>query len=207
LFPYFICLPILASTFLVNLKRGPWLGVISGFIVLAFCTRKKLFLAPIGLAFIVAICISPIRDRIIEAKDHFFITGGRSEIWQIGFELLQKYPLGIGFENSGVLREFSNTIPHNLKHFHSNLLNVAVETGWFGLLLFLCFFYLLLKDFILQRSKTPGSAWIAAGITSCFCAGLVEYNFGDSAVCNYLYIFIGLGFSLIATYPSSQSQN
>ena len=207
LFPFLICLPILASTLLVNLKRGPWLGVISGFALLALLTKRKLFLAPIALAIFSAICITPIRDRVIEAKDHFFITGGRSEIWQIGFELLQKYPLGIGFENSGVLREFSNTIPHNLKHFHSNLLNIAVETGWLGLLLFVGFFYYLLNDFLLARQKLPGAAWIAAGITSCFCAGFVEYNFGDSAVCNYLYIFIGLGFSLIAIYPSYQSQS
>ena len=83
------------------------------------------------------VTIDPLRQRLEHSSEHFFIAGGRNVIWQIGTELTRQYPLGIGFGNSAFLQKFDPQIPTELRHFHNNFLNVAVETGWLGLCAFI----------------------------------------------------------------------
>jgi hypothetical protein len=210
IFRYFSWTVIIAAL-IFNLKRGPWLGVTTALFFVVILSKNKKYLLYLSIICLASLYFEPVRERIIHAKDHFFITGGRSEIWSIGFELLQKYPLGIGYENSGILRNFSTTIPHNLKHFHSNMLNIAVEAGWIGLTLFLASVTFAIKEFLPKCNNTKNYLELipfAACIISWFVAGLVEYNFGDSAVCNLLYIVIGLAYSQKLLIDSSyQSQS
>lgn len=199
-----VALPVLASTLLINLKRGPWAGVLVG-LSLYLCAFRPRVVAPlVGAALIISIAITPVRERLIAAQDHFFISGGRSEIWDIGREMIQTYPLGIGFKNSSVLQKFSNEIPANLRHFHSNPINIAVETGIIGLALFLWWLGHSLKTAHNLRFYTtsmrfhPLAIGIGAAVVSWQVAGLVEYNFGDSEVLYLAYILIGVLGALVA---------
>lgn len=188
-------LPVLLAAFLVNLKRGPWAGVlVASGCFLAFHRPRW---ALVTVAGVVAACVAlePIRDRVLQSASHFFISGGRSEIWSIGWELSQRYPLGIGYKNSYVVREFSTAIPPELRHFHSNFLNVLVETGWLGLAAF-CWWVWRLCSCAFARGERQDRRILVNGLGACFLAsqiaGLVEYNFGDSEVAMMSFVLAGV---------------
>jgi len=184
-------LPLLICALLVNLKRGPWLGVCVGvgFLVLVYARRLILPLAVVATT--VAVGIAPVRDRLLASYSHFTIEGGRSTIWRIGAELLCEYPLGIGYHNSGVLREFAPEIPSELKHFHNNLLNIATETGWLGVATFLWLLTVTVQCCFRDR-RDPLYVAFGAALISWQVAGLVEYNFGDSEVTIMVWVLLGL---------------
>lgn len=189
-----LLLPMITAALLVNLKRGPWAGILVGVILFCSLHAKRLVLPLLLATCLLAGAISPIQKRILSSEAHFFISGGRNAIWQIGGELALKYPLGIGFENSGFLRSFSSEIPDNLKHFHNNVLNVAVETGWLGALLYLIAFYTIIKGAFcpnLNGERKILASALGCGLIAWQVAGFVEYNFGDAAVVAVAYMMIG----------------
>ena len=186
----------LTTLLVMNLKRGPWAGVsVMMFLFLAYKKPKAALLFVLSIV-TVSFCFSPIHERLASSLNHFFISGGRSEIWQIGGELAVKYPLGIGFNNSGILRDFSLEIPKNLKHFHSNFLNIAVEGGWISLMMYLGFLFFLAKEtlYLLKHKENilHTNALLGCGLFASIVAGTVEYNIGDSAVITIFYIALGL---------------
>lgn len=184
-------LPLLICALLVNLKRGPWLGVSLGVGFLVLVYARRLILPLTLIASIVAVAIAPVRDRLLASYSHFTIEGGRSTIWRIGAELLCEYPLGIGYHNSGILREFAPEIPAELKHFHNNLLNIATETGWLGLATFLWLLTVTIRCCFSDR-RDPLYVAFSAALISWQVAGLVEYNFGDSEVTIMVWVLLGL---------------
>jgi O-antigen ligase len=186
---------------LVNLKRGPWLGVLVGCVCFA-CFYSRKLIAPLAAAAIcAAVVVTPIRERILDSYEHFTISGGRSTIWRIGAELVSEYPLGIGYHNSGILREFSPEIPPELKHFHNNLLNIAAETGWLGVFVFIWLIAAIVKTCFSNRNK-PLYVALGCAVISWQCAGLVEYNFGDSEVTILAWMLLGLILKQGTTSPA-----
>ena len=200
---------LISLILILNLKRGPWMGTsVAVLLFLAYLQNRRAILLFLLTVIIAAAWIPPISDRLASSLSHFFIAGGRSEIWSIGTEFISKYPLGIGFDNSGILRDYSAEIPKNLKHFHSNYLNIFVEIGYLGIAVFLSFLYTLglevkraVDSATTQNQKITimllGCAFIAWSI-----AGLVEYNFGDSAVVSVFYIVLGVCYSRVTTVPA-----
>lgn len=176
---------ILTTCLCTNLKRGPWLGVGSVVLYLLFRWRPKLVLPSLILIVALAISIPQIRNRILEGQRDFNIAGGRKIMWQIGGELAQQYPMGIGFGNSRELRSFSYEIPPQHRHFHNNFLNITVETGWPGIIIFTTWI-----GTILSTLSTLNGFPLA--LLSNQIAGLVEYNFGDSEILMILFISLGI---------------
>ena len=190
-----VILPILLAALIVNLKRGPWAGVMIGCSVLLFVYARRLVL-PILIGIVaVLIIVEPVRQRLQQSSEDFFVTGGRSEIWDVGVELATRYPLGIGYRNSPVLNKFSYRIPPEMTHFHNNVINIVAERGWLSLGLF--FWWLvsvLAKAFSCPAAaaKRPLVLGIGCAILSWQVAGLVEYNFGDSEVLLVAYAVMGV---------------
>lgn len=190
-----VLIPIMLAALLLNLKRGPWLGVTVGVSLLLFMFSRRSMLALLALIIFLLLAVEPLRTRLAHSSEHFFISGGRNVIWTIGSELLVKYPLGIGYENAPFLQKFALEIPPALEHFHNNVINIAVETGWLGLFLFFWWFgALLLSGF---RSLRLGSEravmgyTIACALVAWQVAGLVEYNYGDSEIILIVYMLVG----------------
>lgn len=178
-------LPLIALTLLINLKRGPWLGVTVACLVLLFLHARKLLLPLIATLIALFFFVYPLRLRLEQSSRDFFIAGGRSIIWEIGADLALRYPLGIGYDNSPILHKFSPEIPDNLVHFHNNVLNVAVESGWLGLLAYLWFIVAILRVAFRRDRASPEATLLnalACAVLSWQIAGLFEYNFGDSEV-------------------------
>jgi O-antigen ligase len=132
-----------------------------------------------------------VQQRLLDSYEHFTIAGGRSTIWRIGAELASEYPLGIGYHNSGILRQFAPEIPSELKHFHNNLINIAAETGWLGMAVFVWFIVSIVTLCFKDRSA-PLYVAIGCAIVSWQVAGLVEYNFGDSEITLVVWALLGL---------------
>lgn len=190
-----VLLPLIAAGLLVNLKRGPWVGVLVGFCLFCLLHRPKLLLFFGASIAIAIVTLDPVQSRLLHIHEHFFLSGGRNTIWEIGYELAMKYPLGIGFENSGFLRLFSNEIPDNLKHFHNNILNLLVETGWAGCALFcMSMLQFITAGFhrLTMRAEYRATTALACGLVAWQVAGFVEYNFGDSSVVSIAYAIIGM---------------
>jgi O-antigen ligase len=184
-------LPLLTSALLLNLKRGPWLGVTIGAGVFFLVYARKFLAIILTATVVVAATVPPIRERLAVSYDHFTISGGRSTIWRIGGELISQYPLGIGYHNSGIMRQFSLEIPPELKHFHNNLINIAAESGILTAAIFCWFIYAIVRV-CLRRPYITLHVAIGCAIISWQVAGLVEYNFGDSEVMIIVWILLGL---------------
>jgi O-Antigen ligase len=188
-------LPVCAAALVVNLKRGPWLGVLCALLLLLYRSFRKGCLLVLILAVSLGGLVSPIYDRILQSVRDFQISGGREIIWQIGVELSSRFPLGIGYANSPILREFSAEIPEELRHFHSNFLNVLVEAGWIGVFLFFWWLLRNMPNLFTNARLTQNNALftsLSAALFSWQVAGLVEYNFGDSEVAYLAFLIIGL---------------
>jgi hypothetical protein len=198
-----VCAPLLLNALLVNLKRGPWIGVVVASLVFCSFFARRLIAVVVVAAVTAAVFITPIRDRISHSYDHFTISGGRSTIWRIGVELASEYPLGIGYHNSGILRQFAPEIPPELKHFHNNILNITAESGWLAGVIFLWFIFSTCR-FCLRQKASPILVAFGCAVLSWQVAGLVEYNFGDSEITLLIWIAIGLALKIGAT---EQSQN
>ena len=195
---------ILLITFalLVNLKRGPWAGVFVGSLCFFLIFKPRLLAVFIPMIVLPISFWEPLRDRVANIPGHFFIPGGRSDIWDLGMELAYRYPLGIGFDNSPVINEFSKIIPDNLTHFHNNYLNIWVESGMIGLILFSCFWISLFALGMKIRklcinSKLKNKECLVFFSALCallawLVAGVVEYNFGDSEVMLLVYLTIAI---------------
>lgn len=185
-----ILLTLCGTTLLTNLKRGPWLGASVGLLIIVLKLRPRIAPALIGIALLCVFSITPLRSRVLQAKEHFFIAGGRSIMWQIGQELASRYPLGIGFGNSRILREFSGEIPLAHRHFHNNALNLIVEGGWISATLFFCWIINIIGKLLRGCLRC---AAIAGSLISWQVAGICEYNIGDSEITMLAFVVIGAG--------------
>ncbi len=198
-------LPLLLSALVINLKRGPWLGVLSALLVFCTLLSKRLLALIIAIAALVTGLLPSVQHRLLESYEHFTISGGRSTIWRIGVELISEFPMGVGYHNSGVLRRFSPEIPESLKHFHNNFLNITAETGWLGLACFLWIVVTLIKT-AFRKGASVLSIAIGCAIISWQVAGLVEYNFGDSEITIIVWMLVGFLMQSVSK-PLSGSKN
>ena len=204
--------PLMSVALLANLKRGPWLGTCTGALLLLVLCRKKYTIVFVLAAAAALFLLQPVRTRLADSYRDYTIRGGRNAIWSVGAELLTAYPLGIGYKNSGFLREFAPEVPPELRHFHNTGLNVLIETGWIGLFAFVWWIWGLLQSAFRSFRDPPLKILpvsIGCAVVSWIMAGSVEYNFGDSEVVLVLYLLAGilaLGNSRAANGASSCGQ-
>ena len=191
-----LVIPLLVLALIFNLKRGPWLGCLVGCAIVFIKLRPRLTGVFLTASILVALMVPAVRQRLAESPQNFFIAGGRSAIWEIGAEMIVRYPLGIGFQNSPILRQFDHSIPENLKHFHSNYINIAVETGLIGLAAFLLWIFSLLKVAWRYAGDDAVALGTFAAILSSQIAGLLEYNFGDSEIKLIYFVLAGMLLSI-----------
>ncbi len=187
-------LPTLTAALLINLKRGPWLGVSVAIIAILFIYNRKLIVPVLGVITLTTFAIPQIHTRLIQSSHDFFIAGGRNEMWKIGVELASKFPLGIGYQNSSVINKYDPSIPTVHQHFHNNALNVLVETGWLGLFILASWILGIILARKNNKVSFPDSLLLnsmIAALASWQIAGVVEYNFGDSEVLLVVFVILG----------------
>ncbi len=206
---------LIVFALLINLKRGPWFAVFVTSSLFFLATSYKRFLTVVVLA--VSLCfLPPIYHRLLDFHEHFFIAGGRFDMWKLGFQLIERFPLGIGFSNSDMMRKFDPALPLLHRHMHNNFLNVTLENGIFVGVIFVWWFAKLilggfresLSGWTRQRLVTDRYRILILSFTlttlSLQIAGVVEYNFGDGEI-RYMYLLlIGLMFGVMAERKNSE---
>lgn len=188
-------LVVLTAGMLLNLKRGSWLCTL--LMVTVFLAWRKSWrgLALLALAAVVFLTLPPVQERLrmlcLESDPR---AGGRLSMWtQVAPTLIREHPLGVGYgalTNEQIRRAASPSASRNIEdkqiHLHSNPIQVLVETGWPGLVLYLIWMTWALYAGIraVRRGSTPSERIYAAGLLVILLGlllnGLVEYNFGDS---------------------------
>jgi hypothetical protein len=188
----------------INLKRGPWLGVFLPLIIIGIFLSRKLLITTILLSGMMFLMLNPAYERIVNSSEHFTISGGRKQMWDVGMDLVGHYPLGLGIGNAFFIQEVDPSLPHIHRHLHNNFLNIAVETGVIGLTVFIWWMFAIIymgfkiwKNNYNNQHPCKQKIAVTAFIISCSIlgwqiAGLVEYNFGDSEIRLIAYSLIGI---------------
>lgn len=208
IFPIFAM--FILAAFILNLKRGPWFGgAIEVFLIGLFFSRS-LMIGFITLMIVFSFT-PPVYERIVSFYDHFFIGGGRFDMWKLGVQMIERFPMGVGFTNAQLMREFDPSLPITHRHMHNNILNVAVETGILGALVYIWWFISFLKKgFLLVFSYRESfknladeklfTFMILIAIIAWQFAGVVEYNFGDGEIRLLAFVLIGFLMTIIKSY-------
>ncbi len=179
---------------IINFKRGAWFCAVFTIILFAILRLRKMYLAII-LASVAALCLlPPVQSRLSTLKDEFKVEkGGRAMMWlDIAPKLHKAYPSGIGYAalTDKKMKEINPKVEPGRNHLHSNLVNIVVELGWVGAVLYIFMVAVGIRmAFKNSASLKPVDAKasellfaLALVQIGLFLNGLVEYNFGDSEV-------------------------
>ena len=126
-----------------SFSRGAWLGFAAAFLILLFLGRFKkkhllYFLIPLCLTLVTFLSLSPIKKS--QRFRHFFSAPARVDYLNLGLKMIKDKPVfGQGAGNYALF------LPHYVPcpgecikcHLHNLYLQIAVETGFLGLLSFL----------------------------------------------------------------------
>jgi O-antigen ligase len=147
--------------------------------------------------------------------EHFFIGGGRFDMWKLGFQIIERFPMGVGFANSSVMRDFDPSLPFTHRHMHNNILNVTLETGLIGAWAFIWWFFnFIYKGFVSLHARYGSLAKVSdegfyaflilVSLIGWQAAGIVEYNFGDGEIRLLAFLLIGFLISLVISFEEKK---
>jgi putative inorganic carbon (hco3(-)) transporter len=195
---------LLVVILILSETRNAWLGTIAGAFILVLLLRPR---ALIGLTIVILLVylVTPgkIKYRLQSGLDsNDPNTRNRIELFETSLRLIKDHPwFGVGYKN--VNREalrYRGSLDYPdwmYQHMHNNFFQIAAERGIPGLLIWFWFMLRLAWDALrAYRARSKGSreflmistaalgAWVAF-----ICAGMLEYNFGDSEVLT-LFLFI-----------------
>lgn len=200
-----------------HFKRGAWAGAIGGIIAMGLARRRLLrcLVGTLG-AIVILLAIPDVRVRLKEIPDHLSErTGGRGVLWsRVAPRIIADHPwgMGLGAVRHKDLRDYSERIQPNLNHLHNNLLEITLETGWAGGMVWLAWMLAVLTVSWrgARSAMTSFVRSILAGVFGACCAllinGLAEYNFGDGEIFLLFCMMLGWVGSLIRYQAASEEE-
>ena len=189
---------------LINFKRGSWFCAM---LLLAVALLPRLRLRSCVLVLVILagfLLLPPVQVRLSQLKREFNVEGGgRLTMWcKIAPALIKEAPQGIGYGclTNERMRNIYRRIEPARNHLHANWAQVLVETGWVGLILYLVWMGLGLRDAVWRwrQRKASGSEASALAVVvmlllvGLLLNGLVEYNFGDTEIIFIYAVVMGL---------------
>lgn len=145
---------LLVICLLLSQARGAWLGFILGFLLVSLFSGKKNFLLAVSLLIIFAISASLFGNIYIKEQIKSFMhlrtdqsTSDRMIMWKTALRMLADRPIlgqGLGtFMHS--FEKFKPKSYHEIVYAHNCYLQMAVESGISGLLIFIWFIFTVLR--------------------------------------------------------------
>ena len=212
---------LMAFAVLLSWSKGAFLGLLAGLgVLLGLRGRKALAAGLVGSLLLVAVVIAlpesptPRGFLAVFEVDAVHPVGPMASntqrlfMWWSGFRMSVSHLLhGVGLHGVDVLYpsfRHPMAIDPNQWHLHNNFVQVGVETGMFGLAVFLYLFAMAFRSgWRCVRSDGDPldrglAAGILAGLAGFLVSGLTEYSWGDSEVLMCLYMLIGLTASMPA---------
>ena len=187
---------VTAWAFALTLVRGAWVGFALGLVVLA-CTLRRQTVAFVGVLLVAAaiLAVPGILQRVLSFVDPTDPTArDRVAMFSAGQVLLREHPV-IGIGPGQVKQVYPRYAPdfavrRHTSHLHNTPLQLAVERGAVGLVLWLWIFVAFFVRVLAIWQRLPADALddrallagCAAAIVAFLIAGLFEYNFGDTEV-------------------------
>jgi O-antigen ligase len=193
-----VAIPALVAALAMTLTRNAYIGAAAAVMVLlAVRNVKLLLLIPIAAVLFLVAAPQGIRDRAFSVTDMEDASNrDRIQMLQMGVDIVRDYPVfGVGPEMIGeVYDDYLRPDPvHTYNpHLHNVPMQIAAERGLPALALWLAFILVCARDLFNQLRAGPARAIAGAGlaaIVAMLCAGLFEYNFGDS---EFLMLFLCL---------------
>jgi O-antigen ligase len=204
----YIALAMMLVCLLFTFTRQAWLGVLAGGVFLIWFRKKNLlWFLPVILVVIFAISPASVQWRINSLTDlEDANLKRRVALWQGGWLVFKDHPLtGCGFKCIDVVNQNypdPTGIIKKLRGMHSNFIQLAVDTGLFGLIswisIWVVYFMTLYQRLIAMKG---GNAYkrdamgSAAAVVGFLVAGFFETNFYDSEVSMLLYFIMALPFT------------
>ncbi|MEZ5427319.1 MAG: O-antigen ligase family protein [Pyrinomonadaceae bacterium] len=219
---FLFCLLMMAFALLLTVTRASQLGfLISAFTIVLLGGSRKMILILAAVALPVAvgglIFLHQTREVGFFDRSDDSITY-RETVYREGINLWLKNPrhffLGVGMDTVTKKEYVQRWHLFDdgrlaMSHFHSTPIQLLVERGLFGLLLWLLLFgaYLrtLWKGIKTGKKENPKSEirnpkffsglllGCAGGAVGFFASGMVHYNLGDAEVAMVFYLLMGLG--------------
>jgi len=216
LFGLIACL-ILGCALILTFTRNAWIGAFMGLLCLVLLVNWRWFLiAPLGLLLLFLVLPNQFTDRFYRGFDLSDTTSlGRLELVETGVAMVAANPItGVGPRMVPKLApqyasryEKDANFPDWLyQHLHNSPIQVAAETGLLGLVTWLGLWGFLLCVFLrrfLVGELDPFQGFAVLNgicvLIAFLCAGLFEYNFGDSEIVTLVL------FSVTAPYVVTKS--
>lgn len=212
---WWILLLIQSVALILTLKRGSLICtcvLVSLFII--FKTNWKYLLMLLAVVVVVAL-LPPVKARLLGLKDEFRESkGGRATMWvKIAPELIKRHPwFGMGYRQltNKMMVDIAPEVERERTHLHSNPIQVFVDGGIIGFVLYLVWMISAFVDAVRLgfRSRQHGPVLSATALAltlmlSGLCLhGLVEYNLGDAEI----VLLYGLVMGCCAAGPSIYSR-
>lgn len=195
---YLIAFVIQLSALVLTFSRGGWLGLIIGLGFFVLLLRKDLIikLIPFGLISLFFIPSSIMMrfksiGNLADSSNYY-----RFQIWQKSVQIVKDFYLtgvGLGYES---FRNISNLYIKDFTpyHAHNTYLELAIEIGLLGLIIFLV---LLVKGIIdVKKQKLCKNkiytAGLVSGIIALFVHGIAEHVLYNPKIVFQFWVVLGL---------------
>jgi putative inorganic carbon (hco3(-)) transporter len=204
----YLSITTLGFCLLLTFTRQAWLGVAIGVAFLIWFRKKSLlWFLPLVLGIIFIVAPANIKHRLNSMTNfNDKNLGIRVALWQGGWLVFKDHPFtGCGFKCIDAVNHNYPDPSGNIKKLrgmHSNFVQLAVDTGLFGLVswvsIWVIYFITLYRLLVSRQSDNAYKREImgsAAGVIGFLVAGFFETNFYDSEVSMLLYFIMALPFT------------
>ncbi len=218
----FMTLALLLNVFgvMIHFKRGVWFAFLMSAVLMVTLTKRYRLLVTIIVGVFLFLLFPQNRDRLESLHAELRgDTGGRHALWtSVAPAMIKDYPWGTGFRAMEYedFRDYSPVyIQPNLNHLHNNILQLMVDIGWMGCVVWL--YCMGLTIFCLARAghrfhaTDKNNAVVALASLAAFLGliinGVVEYNFGNSVIFMVFLLLMGIGNAFSkspGTWPSEK---
>ncbi len=196
-----------AAAFVLAQSRGALLAFVGAATIIGLYRFGKVFLGVIVLCLLVGIVVpNPLQTRLmtIETRDPYAFT--RLDMWRSSLQRIVDHPWGVGL---GLYKytsfQYRFPVEGGVTHYakraesaHNEYLQMAVELGVVGLLLFLSGITLLSRE-IMRVSKLCLDSWeqgamigMSGGLSGFFLHAGVDSVFHEPALVLLMILFVGM---------------
>ncbi len=197
----FICL-------IFTFSRSSYLAFLVSLIVIGLIKSWRLMLVIFLILLIAFFAIPRVHERVVGAVNLDITAQARIASFKQAFEIIQDYSiLGVGYNNLRTVREDYSQIINPKQHtgggFDSSILTIWATTGFLGLLVYLCFYCVVLREsFKMYKSKIPlHSKSLALGIFVGLIGLFVHSQFVNSLLYPHIMIYFWFILALLFSAP------